>query len=399
MAGSDRWTHGTDERAPYILSALFGGSDLILLWSALQIAAGDHRLWFFCVPPLAMLGMWPFLRWNRAASRTRRAVSLLFVLAALGGMGTGSAITTIPLAVVVLTHIVSVFGFGGGAWFSVVAVGFTLTANLMLGRDIWRLLAETIVMAVFTVWALIATRVLLGARQRAADNERLLAELTDAHAKLRRYAARVGELTVAEERARMSREMHDSVGHYLTVINLGLENAQRYRAARPDEAWAEVRQAQQLTVEALADTRRWVRALKPLALEGKAGATALAELARSFEGTGLDVTFQAEGAGPALDEEAELVMYRALQEGLTNAARHSGARRVEVVLGASDGHVELAVTDDGRGAADGELCGGHGLAGLRQRVSALGGSLHAGSRAEGGFTLRVNLPAGTGAAL
>ncbi|MCA2227150.1 sensor histidine kinase [Nonomuraea aurantiaca] len=397
MAGSDRWTHGTDERAPYILSALFGGSDLILLWSALQIAVGGHGSWLFCAPPLAMLGMWPFLRWNRAASPTRRAVSLLFVLAALAGMGTGSAITTIPLVVVVLTHIVSVFGFGGGVCFSAVAVGFTLAANLMMGRDAWRSLAETIVMAVFTVWALIATRVLLGARQRAADNERLLAELTGAHAKLRRYAARVGELTVAEERARMSREMHDSVGHYLTVINLGLENAQRYRAARPDEAWAEVRQAQQLTVEALADTRRWVRALKPLALEGKAGATALAELARSFEGTGLDVTFQAEGAGPALDEEAELVMYRALQEGLTNAARHSGARRVEVVLGASDGRVELAVTDDGRGAADEEVGGGHGLAGLRQRVTALGGSLHAGSRAEGGFALRVYLPAGTGA--
>lgn len=395
MAGSDRWTHGTDERAPYILSALFYCSDLMLLWGLLMVAGAGRAPWSYCVPPVVMLAGWRLLRWNRAAAPGRKALSLLFVLASLGGMAVGSAITTIPLVVVTIVHVVCVFGLGGGIGFSVAATLFTLVGHLVVGPSS-SALAETTVMAVFTVWALITARVLLAARQRASDNERLLAELTGAHAELRRYAARVRELTVAEERARMSREMHDSVGHYLTVINLGLENAQRYREARPGEAWAEVRQAQQLAVEALTDTRRWVRALKPLALEGKAGAAALAELARAFEGTGLDVAFRMEGAEPALAEQAELVMYRALQEGLTNAVRHSGARHVEVVLGAADDCVELAVTDDGHGATDEELGGGHGLTGLRQRVDALGGSLHAGSLADGGFALRVSLPVGVG---
>ncbi|TDD04709.1 sensor histidine kinase [Nonomuraea deserti] len=328
------------------------------------------------------------------------------MLAAIGGAAVGSGATSVPLIAVTIVQSVCVFGVPGGAGFSVVLVATTLVAGLLVrgeGGAGWAV-AETAVMGVFAVWALVTARILLAARERARETERLLGELGEAHAELGRYAARVRELTVAEERARMSREMHDSVGHYLTVINLGLENARRYREARPGDAWAEVRQAQRLTMEALADTRRWVRALKPLALEGRAGPAAMAELARSFGGTGLEVTFRAPGAELMLDEEAELALYRTLQEGLTNAVRHSGARKVEVVLSSADDRVELSITDDGRGAATGVgVAGGggdrgaargeRGLAGLRHRIGALGGTLTAGGAPEGGFVLRVSLPA------
>jgi signal transduction histidine kinase len=102
-------------------------------------------------------------------------------------------------------------------------------------------------------------------------------------------------LTVAEERARMSREMHDSLGHYLTVINVGLQNAQRFREKWPEAAWAEVEEAGGLTREALSEVRRWVRALKPLALEDRASPEAMVALARSLEGTDLEVRFTVEG--------------------------------------------------------------------------------------------------------
>jgi signal transduction histidine kinase len=92
-------------------------------------------------------------------------------------------------------------------------------------------------------------------------------------------------LTVSEERARMSREMHDSLGHYLAVINVGLQIAQRFREKRPESAWAEVEEARDLTREALSEVRRWVRVLKPLALEDRASPEAMVALARSFEGT------------------------------------------------------------------------------------------------------------------
>ena len=84
----------------------------------------------------------------------------------------------------------------------------------------------------------------------------MLGELEAAHAELERYAERVKELTVGEERARMSREMNDSLGHYLTVINVGLQNAERFREKRPEAAWAEVEEARSLTREALSKILR-----------------------------------------------------------------------------------------------------------------------------------------------
>ncbi|MGP3935050.1 sensor histidine kinase [Nonomuraea sp. KM88] len=419
MAGGDRWTHGTDTRAPYVLTALCAFASLVLLLSALYAAAAGKGTWLFAVPPVALLLLWPFLHWNRGASPARKAVSLLFMLAALAGVLSGSSASGYPLIAVTIVHAMCVFGVLGGAGFSVVLVAGGFVGSMLVRGPYeagWAV-AETVIIAAFVVLALVTAHTLLDARQRARETERLLGELSEAHAELGRYAARVRELTVAEERARMSREMHDSVGHYLTVINLGLENAQRYRETRPDDAWAEVRQAQRLTMEALADTRRWVRALKPLALEGRAGPAAMAELARSFEGTGLEVTFRAAGAGSTLGEEAELALYRTLQEGLTNAARHSGGRKVEVVLVSSDDEVTLSIADDGRGAPagdghpagdDGDPTGGgeggegraqgvvggeRGLAGLRQRIAALGGTLTAGAAPGGGFVVRVSLPA------
>jgi signal transduction histidine kinase len=230
------------------------------------------------------------------------------------------------------------------------------------------------------------------ARRRREETEKLLAELEAAHSELERYAERVRELTVAEERARMSREMHDSLGHYLTVINVSLQNAQRFKEKRPEAAWEEVEEARGLTREALSEVRRWVRALKPLALEERAGPEALAALASSFEGTGFDVRFTVEGPERELPGEAELVLYRALQEGLTNALKHSKARRVTASLAFGEESVSLTVADDGEGAPKGASEKGFGLATLGERAGALGGVLSAGNSTEGGFALRVELP-------
>lgn len=392
MAAGDHWTHGTGKRAPYILSALFACADLLLLWSTVEVARTGLGPWAYCVPPVLMAALWPFLHWERGAGAGRRALSVVFLLTALIGLGIGNGLTGLPLMAVTIVHAVCVFGFGGGVTLSALMTATAIWAHLLAGRELARAVTEAVVVGVFAGWALLTARILLGARRRASETERLLGELTEAHAELRRYAARVRELTVAEERARMSREMHDSVGHYLTVMNLGLENARRFRQTRPDEAWEEVAQVQRLTMEALADTRRWVRALKPLALEGRAGPAAMEELARSFGGTGIEVAFRAHGTRFALAEEAELALYRVLQEGLTNAVRHSGARRVEVVLRADGDQVVLTVTDDGRGADGDALEAGRGLAGLRHRVLALGGRLSAESGPAGGFTLRAEVP-------
>lgn len=351
-----------------MVSLLFWGAILLSLFSG-YLAWPRGIIWV--IAPVLAAATWPFLRWDTS----RRAVSIAFLLFCAFSIGL-DALSGIALVTAAIVHAVCVFGLAGGAAVTVVLAVHAYVGTLLYRGDPAAALIQATLIALFAAWALATAHILLTARARAHENEELL--------------TRVRELTVAEERARMSREMHDSIGHYLTVINLGLQNAQRFRAARDDEAWAEVRQAQQLTQEALADTRRWVRALKPLALEGRAGPEAMAELARSFTGTGLDVCFRA--GDVTLEGEAELVLYRALQEGLTNAVRHSRARRVEIELIQEGGRVQLTVRDDGQGAAADALDGGRGLTGLRQRVAALAGSLRTDSPPEGGFLLRVSLP-------
>jgi signal transduction histidine kinase len=203
---------------------------------------------------------------------------------------------------------------------------------------------------------------------------------------------RIRELVVAEERARMARDMHDSIGHHLTVIKMGLENAERFRTHRPDAVWDEIAQAKQMTVRALADARRWVRALRPLDLNGNLGSAALDQLAQSFTGTDLRVTFEVSGHERQLDPDTELILYRVLQEGLTNAVRHSEATRVRARLSFEERAVVLVVGDDGKGA-DADACG-FGLVSLRERVRVIGGSLCSGTASGGGFELRAEVPVG-----
>ena len=234
-------------------------------------------------------------------------------------------------------------------------------------------------MAVFSAFVLGMAASTLEARRRREEAQGLL--------------ERIRELAVAEERARTAAEMHDSVGHHLTVIKMGLENAERFRRRRPDAALAEVRQAKELTVEALADARRWVRALRPLALDGRVGSAALERLAASFDGTGITVSFEVRGEERHLKADTELVLYRVLQEGLTNALRHAKAEHVHGTLTFGDDQVALVVRDDGTGRDD-RARGGFGLTSLADRARALGGTLAGGNRPGGGFELRAELPLG-----
>ena len=92
-----------------------------------------------------------------------------------------------------------------------------------------------------------------------------------------------------------------------------------------------------------------------------------------------------------LPAAVDLTAYRLVQEGLTNAIKHARAQRAEVLVRYEAGHVELTVSDDGRGGGDGDG-GGHGLVGMRERVTVYGGKLEAGPSPEGGFRLRARLP-------
>jgi signal transduction histidine kinase len=393
-----------DPYRPAILNVLFWCSlTVTYLFHVSGLFVEDVKLRFGVLPftlAIAVLaGLWLALPWDPRASRRRKLVAPAFmlVLFALIFVLTdgGWFILVFPF---VFANATFLFGVRGSIAYAAAPLAisfFSIWAFPYPGSDLGDAFRDTAGLAVLAAFAIGICAAMVEARRRREETEALLEELAAAHAELERYAGRVKELTVAEERARMSREMHDSLGHYLTVINVGLQNAQRFRERRPESAWEEVEEARDLTREALSEVRRWVRAIKPLALEERVGPEALAALAHSFEGMGFDVRFAVEGSEKELPGEAELTLYRALQEGLTNALKHSGARRVTATLSFVEESVSLTVADDGEGAPDEAPSKGFGLTTLRERAGALGGALSAGNSSDGGFVLRVELPTET----
>jgi len=109
---------------------------------------------------------------------------------------------------------------------------------------------------------------------------------------------------------------------------------------------------------------------------------------------GLPVELRVEGKPVELSAGVDLTAYRVVQEGLTNAVKHAGAKHAEVLVRYDDGHVEVTVLDDGAGDGGGPK-GGHGLVGMRERVAVYGGEIEAGPRPQGGFALRARLPVST----
>ncbi|GGV79903.1 two-component system sensor histidine kinase UhpB [Streptomyces albaduncus] len=173
------------------------------------------------------------------------------------------------------------------------------------------------------------------------------------------------------ERRRIAQELHDEVGQSMTAVLLALKRASD-EASEPLRG--ELQQAQEITRGSLDEVRRLVRRLRPGVLDDLGLVSAVTSLATEFAThTGLRVLRRFDSDLPALDHETELVIYRVAQEGLTNAARHAEARRVQVSLRGADACVVLEVSDDGRGI--GAAREGAGLRGMRERALLIGAAL------------------------
>jgi signal transduction histidine kinase len=202
-------------------------------------------------------------------------------------------------------------------------------------------------------------------------------------------------LAVSDERARIARELHDVVGHSVSVMTVQASAARRLLRPQQERERQALLVVEQTGREALAEMRRMVGVLRrPEEAPALAPQPSLEQIERLVENTreaGLPVELRIEGDPVQLPAGVDLTAYRLVQEGLTNALKHARASRAEVVLRYSDGQVELTVSDDGRGGGGGDGSG-HGLLGLRERVSVYGGQLEAGPRAGGGYRLRATLP-------
>jgi signal transduction histidine kinase len=200
---------------------------------------------------------------------------------------------------------------------------------------------------------------------------------------------------VTEERARIARELHDVVGHSVSVMTVQASAVRRLLRPEQEREREALLVVERTGREALAEMRRMVGVLRRPeegpALAPQPSLEHVERLVEQAREAGLSVELRVEGDRQLLPAGVDLTAYRLVQEGLTNALKHAQAEQAQVVVRYGDGDVEVTVSDDGRGAGSGDG-GGHGLVGMRERVAVYGGELEAGPQAEGGYRLRAKLP-------
>jgi signal transduction histidine kinase len=217
-------------------------------------------------------------------------------------------------------------------------------------------------------------------------------------ARNRRAAIQEGaQRAVSEEQARIARELHDVIAHSVSVIVVQASAADDVFDTRPDQARAALRSIERSGRDALRELRRLLAAVRPAAgvdpTGPQPGLDRLEELADPLRAGGLEVVLRREGPATTVPAGVDLSAYRIVQEALTNTLRHARATRAEVTVRYAEDAIEVDVRDDGRGASaeirDG---GGHGLIGMRERASLLGGTLEAGPLPNGGYRVHARLP-------
>ena len=342
---------------------------------------------------------------------------LAVVLLGLGGAAL-VARRRYPVAVLLVTLVTAIWAMELGAkmvWLAVIVAFFTAVlarqraaaiGSLIVGyvASVWPpwLIGQpnhtsvmfALVLAAGLVFLLIVAELLRIRTQRSAALERSRTE------ELRRRSS--------EERLQMARDLHDIVAHNIAVINVQANTALHLMDRQPERAAAALATINDVSKQALVELRSVLGVLRDVDSGGATGAprapapglSRVGDLVENAAAAGLSVRVQEDGQAAPLPADVDLTAYRIIQEALTNSARHSGGSAATVRLGYGDGALLVEVDDDGapgpprppgpaRTAANGS---GRGIAGMTERAAALGGTLEAGPRPEGGFGVRVRLP-------
>jgi signal transduction histidine kinase len=203
------------------------------------------------------------------------------------------------------------------------------------------------------------------------------------------------EATIVDERARIARELHDVVAHAISVIVLQARGGRRLLDSEPQETRGALDTIERTGQQALVEMRRLVGLLREsgerLALAPQPTLSHLERLVEQVRAAGLPVVLSIEGDPVELPPGIDLSAYRIVQEALTNALKHAGPAHARVRLRYLADSLDVEVADDGAGTENGDG-GGHGLVGIRERVSVYGGELDAGPQAAGGYAVRARLP-------
>ncbi len=247
----------------------------------------------------------------------------------------------------------------------------------------------------------IANKSLVAQRERSAmlldqleasNNER-----EEANTQLQKYANEVEELTIDRERTRMAREIHDTLGHYLTILSIQLETISKLQECDPIRAMVEAAEARRVTAQSIQEVRNAVAALRPSSIATLSLPAALTQLTDEFGATSreTELTLDLETQLPPLSPDLQLALYRVAQEALTNIRKHAQATKVLLRLRYEENMLELVVLNNGKSMSEKsvKLVGsGFGLLGVRERIELLGGNVTYGSEETEGYRVTVRVP-------
>jgi signal transduction histidine kinase len=324
-----------------------------------------------------------------------------------------------PLRILVVTGLAitlySVCGYPeSGAQFGVFVAFYTVAANeprrratvaalLTAGGIFVSFAAEATVYSISdATGSLTSTYIFYGLAWLIGDNLRVrrayTRELENRAARLDQDREEMASQAVTEERARIARELHDVVAHYVSVMVVQAAGARRIVDKDPDAAKGAIEAVETAGRTALAEMRRMLEVLRAddPGTGPQPGLGEVERLVETVREAGLPVELSIKGTACCLPAGMDLAAYRIVQEALTNTVKHGGKASARVSITYADEYVEIEAVDDGRGAAAQILTstpsGGHGLIGMKERVALFGGVLEAGPVLTGGYRVYARLP-------
>lgn len=337
---------------------------------------------------LASLGLAVILTvlWLLWRHRRGKATAIIFATIALASYIATDSLMSVVCQWVALIVLELSLPQIAGYLYGTVLIATTAAIHLLSDSEPSRVFGESLAVLVIVVAGISFARLMKNAESLDRQRRAMIAELSAANQALERNLRDSRDLVLSRERERVATSLHDGLGHHLTTIGFSLDFADRMVERDPVRARAEVGQARAAVSAALADMRATVRAMTPVELADGSISLVLAKLARSFEGTGLVVSFTSSEPSE-LSEALNQLLLRFTQEALTNVIRHAGADHVVITLSGE----RLSIADNGHG---GNAEPGYGLSSLSRRAREAGATVsvtpHGG--VAGGFLLTLELP-------
>jgi signal transduction histidine kinase len=340
---------------------------------------------------LFALGTTVPLLWRRRAPLVVLVVVFASVAVADETYGMANNISSPFAGLLIATYASGAYTAHRDRWIAAVLIGVAVLAMaISTGEDV---VGDVLFIGgiLYAVW---------GAATIVRSRQELAGALAARTVELEHEREENARLAVAEERARIARELHDVVAHNLSIMVLQAGAERRAIGDERPQTTEALATIEDTGRTAMAEMRRLLGMLRrsddELALAPQPSLRYLDDLVSQVRDAGLPVDLRIEGEPRAVAPGVDLSAYRIIQEALTNALKHAGPARARVTVRYGDNELDIEIADDGSGAAATAPAGGHGLVGMRERVALFGGDLAAGRRLSGGYVVRAKLPLASG---